>query len=38
MKKKSAKAKKAGKVRDLAAKSSKSKDVKGGLSAIKMRY
>jgi hypothetical protein len=37
MKKKSAKGKKAGKARDLAVKSAKSSDVKGGLSAIKMR-
>jgi hypothetical protein len=37
MKKKGAKAKKGGKARDLAVKSTKGGDVKGGLSAIKMR-
>jgi hypothetical protein len=37
MKKKSARGKKSGKTRDLAVKA-KAKDVKGGLSAAKMRY
>jgi len=37
MKKKGAKAKKGGKARDLAVKPTKGGDVKGGLSAIKMR-